>query len=443
MTVPMAAPAPSPSPPHGSDPVSPPGALRPPGAPSGPAPGGAVAGRSALEVVLPALLISVALVSTAAITIVDYDDSSVGPVFAAASLVLGGSGAWVLVAGIVLCLRRRAAAGASASLLAVTPVVLADWNIVSRILMGVILIAVPLFIALVLPLASPPREEPRPAALQLSQGAVVVLTLDPVVFFVHTLHGLMGYPAYPRDGRGWEFSPDPPGVYVGFTVILLLGAGALVAVRLRSSRLLYAGLVTAQVVSWIVLGVVEGGALGEYVATMLTLVLALLVWTRPVGRWFAGTWTPAVGRPAVGRPADAVAPAPVAPYVAPQQILGADGRIYTVVPAQTPAPFPTAPPAAAGAPVPTPLPGTAPEPTVPHAAVAPPETSAPHVAAETPEADRHRTRPAGSPSVPHAAAAPSGAPVSDETADSPGAAATPGMSEPPQTAAPSSESAPS
>lgn len=427
----MAAPAPSPSPP--------PGALRPPGAPPGPAPGGAVAGRSALEVVLPALLISVALVSTAAITIVDYDDSSVGPVFAAASLVLGGSGTWVLVAGIVLCLRRRAAVGASASLLAVTPVVLADWNIVSRILMGVILIAVPLFIALVLPLASPPREEPRPAALQLSQGAVVVLTLDPVVFFVHTLHGLMGYPAYPRDGRGWEFSPDPSGVYVGFTVILLLGIGALVAVRLRSSRLLYAGLVTAQVVSWIVLDVVASPQVGVgYVATMLTLVLALLVWTRPVGRWFAGTWTLAVGRSA-----DVVAPAPVAPYVAPQQILGADGRIYTVVPAQTPAPFPTAPPAAAGAPVPAPLPGTAPEPTVPHAVVAPPETSAPHVAAETPEADRHRTRPAGSPSVPHAAAAPSGAPVSDETADSPGAAATPGMSEPPQTAAPSSESAPS
>lgn len=436
MTVPMAAPAPSPSPPHGSDPVSPPGALRPPGAPPGPAPGGAVAGRSALEVVLPALLISVALVSTVAITIVDYDDSSVGPVFAAASLVLGDSGTWVLVAGIVLCLRRRAAVGASASLLAVTPVVLADWNIVSRILMGVILIAVPLLIALVLPLASPPREEPRPAALQLSQGAVVVLALDPVVFFVHTLHGLMGYPAYPRDGRGWEFSPDPPGVYVGFTVILLLGAGALVAVRLRSSRLLYAGLVTAQVVSWIVLGVVEGGALGEYVATMLTLVLALLVWTRPVGRWFAGTWTLAVGRSA-----DAVAP--VAPYVAPQQILGADGRIYTVVPAQTPAPFPTAPPAAAGAPVPAPLPGTAPEPTVPHAVVAPPETSAPHVAAEMPEADRHKTRPADSPSAPPQTAAPSGAPVSDETADSPGAAATPGMSEPPQTAAPSSESAPS
>ena len=430
MTVPMATPAPSPSPP--------PGALRPPGAPPGPAPGGAVAGRSALEVVLPALLISVALVSTAAITIVDYDDSSVGPVFAAASLVLGGSGAWVLVAGIVLCLRRRAAAGASASLLAVTPVVLADWNIVSRILMGVILIAVPLFIALVLPLASPPREEPRPAALQLSQGAVVVLTLDPVVFFVHTLHGLMGYPAYPRDGRGWEFSPDPPGVYVGFTVILLLGIGALVAVRLRSSRLLYAGLVTAQVVSWIVLGVVEGGALGEYVATLLTLVLALLVWTRPVGRWFAGTWTLAVGRSA-----DAVAPAPVAPYAAPQQILGADGRIYTVVPAQTPAPFPTAPPAAAGAPVPAPLPGTAPEPTVPHAVVAPPETSVPHVAAETPEADRHKTRPADSPSVPHAASAPPGAPVSDETAASPEAVATPGMSAPPQTAAPSSESAPS
>ena len=432
----MAAPAPSPSPPHGSDPVSPPGALRPPGAPPGPVPGGAVAGRSALEVVLPALLISVALVSTAAITIVDYDDSSVGPVFAAASLVLGGSGTWVLVAGIVLCLRRRAAVGASASLLAVTPVVLADWNIVSRILMGVILIAVPLFIALVLPLASPPREEPRPAALQLSQGAVVVLTLDPVVFFVHTLHGLMGYPAYPRDGRGWEFSPDPPGVYVGFTVILLLGIGALVTARLRSSRLLYAGLVTAQVVSWIVLDVVEGGALGEYVATMLTLVLALLVWTRPVGRWFAGTWTLAVGR-------SADAPAPVAPYVAPQQILGADGRIYTVVPAQTPAPFPTAPPAAAGAPVPAPLPGTAPEPTVPHAVVAPPETSAPHVAAETPEADRHKTRPADSPSVPHAAAAPPGAPVSDETAASPEAVATPGMSAPPQTAAPSSESAPS
>lgn len=436
MTVPMAAPAPSPSPPHGSDPVSPPGALRPPGAPPGPVPGGAVAGRSALEVVLPALLISVALVSTAAITIVDYDDSSVGPVFAAASLVLGGSGTWVLVAGIVLCLRRRAAVGASASLLAVTPVVLADWNIVSRILMGVILIAVPLLIALVLPLASPPREEPRPAALQLSQGAVVVLTLDPVVFFVHTLHGLMGYPAYPRDGRGWEFSPDPPGVYVGFTVILLLGIGALVTARLRSSRLLYAGLVTAQVVSWIVLDVVEGGALGEYVATMLTLVLALLVWTRPVGRWFAGTWTLAVGR-------SADAPAPVAPYVAPQQILGADGRIYTVVPAQTPAPFPTAPPAAAGAPVPAPLPGTAPEPTVPHAVVAPPETSAPHVAAETPEADRHKTRPADSPSVPHAAAAPPGAPVSDETAASPEAVATPGMSAPPQTAAPSSESAPS
>lgn len=431
MTVPMAAPAPSPSPP--------PGALRPPGAPPGPVPGGAVAGRSALEVVLPALLISVALVSTAAITIVDYDDSSVGPVFAAASLVLGGSGTWVLVAGIVLCLRRRAAVGASASLLAVTPVVLADWNIVSRILMGVILIAVPLFIALVLPLASPPREEPRPAALQLSQGAVVVLTLDPVVFFVHTLHGLMGYPAYPHDSHGWEFSPDPPGVYVGAVVVLLLGAGALVTARLRSSRLLYAGLVTAQAVSWIVLDVVASPQVGVgYVATMLTLVLALLVWTRPVGRWFAGTWTLAVGRSA-----DVVAPAPVAPYVAPQQILGADGRIYTVVPAQTPAPFPTAPPAAAGAPVPAPLPGTAPEPTVPHAAVAPPETSAPHVAAETPEADRHRTRPAGSPSVPHAAAAPSGAPVSDETADSPGAAATPGMSEPPQTAAPSSESAPS
>lgn len=439
MTVPMAAPAPSPSPPHGSDPVSPPGALRPPGAPPGPVPGGAVAGRSALEVVLPALLISVALVSTAAITIVDYDDSSVGPVFAAASLVLGGSGTWVLVAGIVLCLRRRAAVGASASLLAVTPVVLADWNIVSRILMGVILIAVPLFIALVLPLASPPREEPRPAALQLSQGAVVVLTLDPVVFFVHTLHGLMGYPAYPRDGRGWEFSPDPPGVYVGFTVILLLGIGALVTARLRSSRLLYAGLVTAQVVSWIVLDVVASLQVGVgYVATMLTLVLALLVWTRPVGRWFAGTWTLAVGRSA-----DAVAPAPVAPYVAPQQILGADGRIYTVVPAQTPAPFPTAPPAAAGAPVPAPLSGTAPEPTVPHAVVAPPETSAPHVAAETPEADRHKTRPADSPSVPHAAAAPPGAPVSDETAASPEAVATPGMSAPPQTAAPSSESAPS
>lgn len=428
----MAAPAPSPSPP--------PGALRPPGAPPGPAPGGAVAGRSALEVVLPALLISVALVSTVAITIVDYDDSSVGPVFAAASLVLGDSGTWVLVAGIVLCLRRRAAVGASASLLAVTPVVLADWNIVSRILMGVILIAVPLLIALVLPLASPPREEPRPAALQLSQGAVVVLALDPVVFLIGTLHGLMGYPAYPHDSHGWEFSPDPPGVYVGAVVVLLLGAGALVTARLRSSRLLYAGLVTAQVVSWIVLDVVEGGALGEYVATMLTLVLALLVWTRPVGRWFAGTWTLAVGRSA---DADAVAPAPVAPYAAPQQILGADGRIYTVVPAQTPAPFPTAPPAAAGAPVPAPLPGTAPEPTVPHAVVAPPETSVPHAAAETPEADRHRTRPAGSPSVPHAAAAPSGAPVSDETADSPGAAATPGMSAPPQTAAPSSESAPS
>ena len=439
MTVPMAAPAPSPSPPHGSDPVSPPGALRPPGAPPGSAPGGAVAGRSALEVVLPALLISVALVSTVAITIVDYDDSSVGPVFAAASLVLGDSGTWVLVAGIVLCLRRRAAVGASASLLAVTPVVLADWNIVSRILMGVILIAVPLLIALVLPLASPPREEPRPAALQLSQGAVVVLALDPVVFLIGTLHGLMGYPAYPHDSHGWEFSPDPPGVYVGAVVVLLLGAGALVTARLRSSRLLYAGLVTAQAVSWIVLDVVASPQVGVgYVATMLTLVLALLVWTRPVGRWFAGTWTLAVGRSA-----DAVAPAPVAPYVAPQQILGADGRIYTVVPAQTPAPFPTAPPAAAGAPVPAPLPGTAPEPTVPHAVVAPPETSAPHVAAETPEADRHKTRPADSPSVPHAAAAPPGAPVSDETAASPEAVATPGMSAPPQTAAPSSESAPS
>jgi len=37
-----------------------------------------------------------------------------------------GSAVLAVVAGIVLCLRRRAAVGASASLLAVTPVVLAD-----------------------------------------------------------------------------------------------------------------------------------------------------------------------------------------------------------------------------------------------------------------------------------------------------------------------------
>ena len=65
---------------------------------------------------------------------------------------------------------------------------------------------------------------------------------------------------------------------------------------------------------------------------VIVLVFALMAGAPSVGQWFAGVPTPVAGMltPGVnfGGPVMVAAPAPVA---APQQVLGADGRVYTVM----------------------------------------------------------------------------------------------------------------
>ena len=92
---------------------------------------------------------------------------------------------------------------------------------------------------------------------------------------------------------------------------------------------------------------------------VIVLVFALMSWASSVGQWFAGAPDAGVNS---GGPVMVMAPAPVA---VPQQIMGADGRMYTVMaapapmmggapgftPAASPAPFPqTAAPSAPAAP---------------------------------------------------------------------------------------------
>ena len=147
-------------------------------------------------------------------------------------------------------------------------------------------------------------------------------------------------------------------VYTCYLIALITGIGAIVVLRPRRSRGIYAGLLAGQAILWAAAVALNhvwlvndvyhrfypAVMLPRIVVAVIVLVFALMAGGPSVGQWFAGVPAPVagipapgvnVGGPVFGGPVMAAAPAPAA---VPQQIVGADGRMYTVM-APAPAPM--------------------------------------------------------------------------------------------------------
>ncbi|MFC2361074.1 MAG: hypothetical protein ACFNME_09720, partial [Actinomyces dentalis] len=254
-------------------------------------------------------------------------------------------------------------------------------------------------VAFVVVLVNAPRtSRPRPRSLQLSEAAVVCITVGAGAFFVNGIHALMGYPLF-GDAQNTRFV-TPVALYMGSAILLVPGIAALAVPRFRRAHAVYAALVSVQAVAWMAVSVMYNiwlvvdffhsnlsAALLSIVLSALPLVLilvfAFLVWAQPVKRWFAGTRMPATRPSTAGVTVLAAVPAATVPATAvPQRILGADGRVYTVV-AAAPAPVMGGAPGFASAFAPAAPPAQFPQAAAPSAPAVPSGAAAP-VAAPAP-----------------------------------------------------------
>ena len=398
----------------------------PPTAPGWPPSGGAVPARRGSGVeAMAAVFAGLALTNFIAL----YLRSPYQPLFGDGALArfimefLFGD-IWYIIVGFVLCLRHRAAAGSAVVLFSVGPHVTTyvigitqndyvsvdgDTEFTTAVIFAVIT-AVALFGAFIMNLLGGPGGAgipPKP--LQLSEAALAYCIVAGAIGLFNGIHALMGYPLF---GRGVMEAGVPPmmmAVYACDAIVLILGIGAIVVLRSRRSRGAYAGLLAGQAISWaaaVALNYVwlvndvyhrfyPAVMVPGIIVAVIVLVFALMAGAPSVGQWFAGVPAPAAGMPApgvnVGGPVMVAAPAPVA---VPQQVLGADGRMYTVM---TAAPAPImgggAPGFAGGAFAPAAAPAPFPQAAAPSAPVAP-----------------------SAPAVPSGAAAPAPAPSSQSAA---------------------------
>ena len=394
-------------------------APRPGGAPvfaPGPGPlGAAPARRGSGAEAMAAVLAGLALMNFIAL----YIQNPYQPLFGDGALArfiiefLFG-GIWFIIVGLALCLRHRAAAGSAVALLFFAPhATMHAINVTQNDYMSVdgetefaavvlfsTLTAVVLFGAFIMNLLGGPRGAGAPSKpLQLSEAALAYCMVATAISLFNGIHALMGYPLFGRGVMETDIPPMMMTVYACGAIVLILGIGAIVVLRSRRSRGAYAGLLAGQAISWaaaVALNYVwlvndvyhrfyPAVMVPGIIVAVIVLVFALMAGAPSVGQWFAGVPAPAAGMPApgvnVGGPVMVAAPAPVA---VPQQVLGADGRMYTVMtaapapimgggapgfaggafaPAAAPAPFPqaaapSAPAVPSGAAAPAPAPSS-------------------------------------------------------------------------------------
>ena len=355
-------------------------APRPGGAPvfaPGPGPlGAAPARRGSGAEAMAAVLAGLALMNFIAL----YIQSPYQPLFGDGALArfimefLFG-GIWFIIVGLALCLRHRAAAGSAVALLFFVPhATMHAINVTQNDYMSVdgetefaavvlfsTLTAVVLFGAFIMNLLGGPRGAGAPSKpLQLSEAALAYCMVSTVISLFNGIHALMGYPLFGSGVMETDILPIMMAVYACDAISLILGIGAIVVLRPRRSRGAYAGLLAGQAIFWaaaVALNDVQivrnyrfdsATMVPGIIVGVIVLVFALMAGAPSVGQWFAGVPTPVMGIPApgvnFGGPVMAVAPAPVA---APQQVLGADGRVHTVV-AAAPAPVMGGAPGSAG-----------------------------------------------------------------------------------------------
>ena len=416
-------------------------APRPDGAPvfaPGPGPlGAAPARRGSGAEAMAAVLAGLALMNFIAL----YIQSPYQPLFGDGALArfimefLFG-GIWFIIVGLALCLRHRAAAGSAVALLFFVPhatmhainVTQNDYMSVdggtefAAVVLFAMFTAVVLFGAFIMNLLGGPGGAGAPSRpLQLSEAALAYCMVATVISLFNGIHALMGYPLFGSGVMETDILPMMMAVYACDAISLILGIGAIVVLRPRRSRGAYAGLLAGQAIFWaaaVALNDVQivrnyrfdsATMVPGIIVGVIVLVFALMAGAPSVGQWFAGVPTPVMGIPApgvnFGGPVMAVAPAPVA---APQQVLGADGRVHTVV-AAAPAPvMGGAPGSAGGAFAPAAPPAQFPQAAVPvvPAALAIPSGAAAPVAAPAPVPPLQFAAPAAAAS---GSAAPSGA----------------------------------
>ena len=293
---------------------------------------------------------------------------------------------WYIFVGFILCVRHRAVAGSAVALLFFGPHITrhvvklmygetvseADTVLFPLALLLAMFIAFMLFGVFIINLVGGYRGAGAPSnLLQLSEAALAYCMVAATTGLFNGLHALMGYPLLGEIGAKVTIPSMIVASYVCDAVSLISGIGAIVVLQSRRSHGAYAGLLTGQAIFWIasiVLNYVQ--TLKHYnfnpptmmpgiIVGVIVLVFALMSWASSVGQWFAGAPDAGVNS---GGPVMVMAPAPVA---VPQQIMGADGRMYTVMaapapmmggapgftPAASPAPFPrTAAPSAPAAP---------------------------------------------------------------------------------------------
>ena len=385
-------------------------APRPGGAPvfaPGPGPlGAAPARRGSGAEAMAAVLAGLALMNFIAL----YIQNPYQPLFGDGALArfiiefLFG-GIWFIIVGLALCLRHRAAAGSAVALLFFVPhVTMHAINVTQNDYMSVdgetefaavvlfsTLTAVVLFGAFIMNLLGGPRGAGAPSKpLQLSEAALAYCMVATVISLFDGIHALMGYPLFGSGVMETDILPMMMAVYACDAISLILGIGAIVVLRPRRSRGAYAGLLAGQAIFWaaaVALNDVQivrnyrfdsATMVPGIIVGVIVLVFALMAGAPSVGQWFAGVPIPVMGIPApgvnFGGPVMAVAPAPVA---APQQVLGADGRVHTVV-AAAPAPvMGGAPGSAGGAFTPAAPPAQFPQAAAPSASAVPSAPAAP------------------------------------------------------------------
>ena len=385
-------------------------APRPGGAPvfaPGPGPlGAAPARRGSGAEAMAAVLAGLALMNFIAL----YIQNPYQPLFGDGALArfimqfLFG-GIWFIIVGLALCLRHRAAAGSAVALLFFAPhatmhainVTQNDYMSVdgetefAAVVLFATLTAVVLFGAFIMNLLGGPGGAGAPSKpLQLSEAALAYCMVATVISLFDGIHALMGYPLFGSGVMETDILPMMMAVYACDAISLILGIGAIVVLRPRRSRGAYAGLLAGQAIFWaaaVALNDVQivrnyrfdsATMVPGIIVGVIVLVFALMAGAPSVGQWFAGVPTPVMGIPApgvnFGGPVMAVAPAPVA---APQQVLGADGRVHTVV-AAAPAPvMGGAPGSAGGAFAPAAPPAQFPQAAAPSASAVPSAPAAP------------------------------------------------------------------
>ena len=264
---------------------------------------------------------------------------------------------WYIFVGFILCVRHRAVAGSAVALLFFGPHITrhvvnlmygetvseADTVLFPLALLLAMFIAFMLFGVFIINLVGGYRGAGAPSnLLQLSEAALAYCMVAATTGLFNGLHALMGYPLLGEIGAKVTIPSMIVASYVCDAVSLISGIGAIVVLQSRRSHGAYAGLLTGQAIFWIasiVLNYVQ--TLKHYnfnpptmmpgiIVGVIVLVFALMSWASSVGQWFAGAPDAGVNS---GGPVMVMAPAPVA---VPQQIMGADGRMYTVMAAPAP-----------------------------------------------------------------------------------------------------------